>query len=163
MFSTCFFSEDFAPLKNDQDITQYNKTLYNHLRKAFDKDQVYATEFMDLTSKTDDQSINRMSDLRKVMAANSQQVKLFNDYRKLFEQLSESYELLDMEEDKETKELVKEEIEEIFEQIEEQAEDIVEVIVPENDSDKRDCTLEILQAAGGSESSLFAHDLMGMY
>ena len=42
-------------------------------------------------------------------------------------------------------------------------EDIIDVILPKSDADQRDCQIEVLQAAGGSESSLFAEDLYKMY
>lgn len=48
--------------------------------------------------------------------------------------------------------------------IEELQEEIVDHILPMNESDKRNgCILEIMQAAGGSESSLFAEDILNMY
>ena len=47
--------------------------------------------------------------------------------------------------------------------IEELAEEIVEIILPKSDADQRNCTVEVLQAAGGSESSLFAEELFKMY
>lgn len=37
------------------------------------------------------------------------------------------------------------------------------MIVPVVDADQRDCKLEVQSAAGGSESSLFAEDLVEMY
>ena len=43
------------------------------------------------------------------------------------------------------------------------SEDIIDVILPKSDADQRNCTIEIMQAAGGSESSLFAEDLYKMY
>jgi peptide chain release factor 1 len=49
-------------------------------------------------------------------------------------------------------------------EIEEVQEDIVEKIVPKSVNDQRNgCVLEIMQAAGGSESSLFAEDILNMY
>lgn len=47
--------------------------------------------------------------------------------------------------------------------IDSHCEEIVEVIIPKLDADRRDVTLEIQSAAGGSESSLFANDLCEMY
>jgi peptide chain release factor 1 len=41
--------------------------------------------------------------------------------------------------------------------------EIEEEAVPKRDIDTKDVTLEIRQAAGGSESSLFAEDLVAMY
>ena len=43
------------------------------------------------------------------------------------------------------------------------SEEIIEAILPKNDADQRSCTVEVMQAAGGSESSLFAEDLFKMY
>ena len=48
--------------------------------------------------------------------------------------------------------------------IEELQEEIVDLILPVSESDERNsCTLEIMQAAGGSESSLFAEEILNMY
>ena len=47
--------------------------------------------------------------------------------------------------------------------MEEHAEEVIDIILPKSDADQRNCTLEVLQAAGGSESSLFAEDLFKMY
>ena len=48
--------------------------------------------------------------------------------------------------------------------IEELQEEIVDVILPKNKADTRNsCTLEIMQASGGSESSLFAELILDMY
>lgn len=40
---------------------------------------------------------------------------------------------------------------------------IIDDIVPVSELDEKDCTLEIKQAAGGSEGALFAEDIKGMY
>ena len=49
-------------------------------------------------------------------------------------------------------------------EIEELQEEIVEAILPKSKNDQRNaCILEIMQAAGGSESSLFAEDILNMY
>ena len=61
------------------------------------------------------------------------------------------------------KDIAEEELEQVLEQIEEFTEEIIEEIIPKNDADQRDCTLEVMQAAGGSESSLFAGDIFDMY
>ncbi len=48
-------------------------------------------------------------------------------------------------------------------ELEDQAAEIIDIIIPKADADGRDCQLEIQSAAGGSESSLFAEDLVNMY
>jgi len=98
------------------------------------------------------------------MAPFSLPVKLFKEYRQLFDQMQECQAILgDKDEEKEMVDIAKEEMEGIEEQIDEQAEEIVEAILPKSDADARNCTMEIMQAAGGSESSLFAEDLYNMY
>lgn len=48
--------------------------------------------------------------------------------------------------------------------IEEFQDEIVDQILPAKESDMRNaCILEVMQAAGGSESSLFAEDILNMY
>ena len=48
-------------------------------------------------------------------------------------------------------------------EIDEMQDEIVDLILPKIESDKNSCTLEIMQAAGGSESSLFAEEILDMY
>ncbi len=61
------------------------------------------------------------------------------------------------------KEIAEEEVSQVWQQIEDYEEDIIEEIIPKQDAEQRNCTLEVMQAAGGSESSLFAGDLFEMY
>lgn len=78
--------------------------------------------------------------------------------------ISECRSIIDTEqEEEELKKIAEEELVELEDALLEKSEEIVEAILPVNDADHRDCTLEIMQAAGGSESSLFAHDLVKMY
>jgi peptide chain release factor 1 len=53
--------------------------------------------------------------------------------------------------------------EDLLESLESSTEDIIDEIIPKVDADSRDCKMEIQSAAGGSESSLFAEDLVEMY
>ena len=49
-------------------------------------------------------------------------------------------------------------------EIEELQEEIVEILLPKSKADMESrCTLEIMQASGGSESSLFAENILTMY
>jgi hypothetical protein len=78
-FSACHFTTDFPTI----DTGEYSKTLYNHLKKHKLKCNKLNSEFMDMTSK-DDACTVTMGALRKQIAENSQQEKLFNNYRDLF-------------------------------------------------------------------------------
>lgn len=119
---------------------------------------------MALTEKVDEQSQEEMSILRKEMGKSAQKVSMFDELKKLFSACDENTQICnEPDEDEELKEIAKDELESLEEQIEELAEDIVDVILPKSDADQRNCTIEVLQAAGGSESSLFAEDLFKMY
>lgn len=85
LFSTvnkCFFSSDFPILASE--TSGYNKTLYNHLRKKADRDAALNTEFMDLSQKAGESDLNKLNEMRKQIANNSQQVKLYQEFRDLF-------------------------------------------------------------------------------
>ncbi len=98
------------------------------------------------------------------MAKNAQKVAMYDDLKKLFVACEENTQICnEPEEEEELKEIAREELESLEEQIEELADEIIDVILPKSDADQRNCTIEVLQAAGGSESSLFAEDLFKMY
>ena len=119
---------------------------------------------MVLTEKEDEKSQLEMKELRKTMAQAAQQVKMFENLKSLFNQADENMAIVnDAEEEKEIQEIATEELESIKEQVDDLAEDIIDVILPKSDADQRNCTIEVLQAAGGSESSLFAEDIFKMY
>ena len=140
LFSTvnkCLFSSDFPNLASE--TSSYNKTLYNHLRKQADKDSLLNAEFMTLSQKTGDSDLSKLNEMRKQIANNSQQVKLYQEFRELFSQLSECAEIVQKETDQELKQLAKAEMEELQESVVAHSQDIVEVIIPKVDADKRDC------------------------
>lgn len=91
-------------------------------------------------------------------------VKLFEEYNKLLLNLKQNQEIIDdPAEDKEMKALAEEEKEGVQDQLEELESQIEEEVIPKKEVDKKNCTVEVRQAAGGSESSLFAEDLVNMY
>jgi peptide chain release factor 1 len=65
--------------------------------------------------------------------------------------------------DKEISRMAGEDLASLREQLDALQVEIEEECVPKRDIDTRDVTLEVRQAAGGSESSLFAEDLVTMY
>ena len=76
--------------------------------------------------------------------------------------MSDSLEMM-KESDKELRKMAEEDLASLREQLDDLQAEIEEECVPKRDIDTRDVTLEIRQAAGGSESSLFAADLAIMY
>ena len=67
------------------------------------------------------------------------------------------------ENDKELRKLAEEDKSRIDNDLDDLQYEIEEELIPKSDADARNCILEIKQAAGGSESSLFAEDLVNMY
>lgn len=65
--------------------------------------------------------------------------------------------------DEELKAIAEEERTQLINQISGLEQEMLEILLPENKADQANCTLEIKHAMGGSESSLFAEDLMKMY
>ena len=59
--------------------------------------------------------------------------------------------------------MAQDDIERGKENLNELQEEIIEELIPKRDVDSKNCSIEIRQAAGGSESSLFAEDLVNMY
>jgi len=56
-----------------------------------------------------------------------------------------------------------EDLERLKEDLEQMQEDIIDEILPMEEIDTKNVTIEVRQAAGGSESSLFAEDIANMY
>jgi peptide chain release factor 1 len=71
--------------------------------------------------------------------------------------------LSESKDDKEMKKMAEDDLETLTEQFNDLQYEIEDEAVPKRDIDGRNVTLEIRQAAGGSESSLFAADLVIMY
>ena len=69
----------------------------------------------------------------------------------------------DPKEDKEVKKLALEDMHLLEEKLDELEEEIIQAVIPSKPIDGRNCQLEVRQAAGGSESSLFAEDLVNIY
>ena len=67
-------------------------------------------KFMELTQKTDEESLAKMEVMRREMSDNAQKVKLFTDLKSMHNQISECQTILaDSQEDKEMLEIAKEE------------------------------------------------------
>lgn len=98
------------------------------------------------------------------MAKYSQQVKFYEDFKGILTQINDSKQIIgDPEEDAELKAVAEEELEETLEELDDFLEDIIDTLIPSSEADARNCSLEVMQAAGGSESSLFAGEIFDMY
>ena len=114
-----------------------------------------------------------MNELRIQLQSKAQVSKLFRDFHNLIQEILSTEELLQEAVDtgdQELKEMLQEDLvrirgnDEEYGAVDEMLDEIVEIILPKSESDScTSCTLEIMQAAGGSESSLFAEDILTMY
>ncbi|MGL5682767.1 MAG: peptide chain release factor 1 [Marinifilaceae bacterium] len=95
-------------------------------------------------------------DLESIVAAADQ-------YKKALKSIEESREILDMEDDKELREMAQMEINELTDQIPTMEQDIKMLLVPADPEDSKNIMLEIRGGTGGDEACLFAGDLFRMY
>ena len=88
---------------------------------------------------------------------------MYSEVKDMFVSMHECQEILTKEKDPELKMLAESEYEDLEGSLGETTDEIIENILPKVDADARDCRVEIQSASGGSESSLFAEDLVEMY
>src|SRR5712692_7247724 len=97
------------------------------------------------------------ADLRSV-------VSLYQEYRKLQQELRENQELLDGEEqDSEFSALIKEEMAALAARLETLETELRTLLLPRDPNDARGVIMEIRAGTGGDEAALFAADLFRMY
>jgi len=97
------------------------------------------------------------ADLRSV-------VSLYQEYRKLQQELRENQELLDSEEqDSDFSALIKEEVAALTARLETLEAELQTMLLPRDPNDERGVIMEIRAGTGGDEAALFAADLFRMY
>ena len=105
-----------------------------------------------------------LTNIRKQISSLGIYARLFADFNKLVSETEQCLELLaESKDDKEMRKMAEDDLETLTEQFNDLQYEIEDEAVPKRDIDGRNVTLEIRQAAGGSESSLFAADLVTMY
>lgn len=92
----CLFDKDFPALAPK--VSSLNKSLYSYLQRVNVEDTKLNAELLQLSSaEASSQNSDHLQTLRKQIAENSQKVKLYDDFRKSFEQFLECQEMLDSE------------------------------------------------------------------
>ena len=90
-------------------------------------------------------------------------VGAYKEYRKVIEDLQDNKEMLEIESDKEMKEMLQEEINELKKREEELEQQIQILLLPKDPNDDKNVFVEIRAGAGGDEAALFAANLFRMY
>ena len=90
-------------------------------------------------------------------------VSTINQYDQLVKEISETEELLELEDDEEFLELAKEELAELKEKREPLERDMTFMLLPKDPNDGKNVIVEIRAGTGGDEAGLFAAELFRMY
>lgn len=90
-------------------------------------------------------------------------VGAYKEYKKVIEDLQDNKEMLEIESDKEMKEMLHEEINELKKREEELEQQIQILLLPKDPNDDKNVFVEIRAGAGGDEAALFAANLFRMY
>lgn len=90
-------------------------------------------------------------------------VNVYKEYKKVMEDLAANKEMLNMESDKEMKEMLSEEITMLSNRQVELEKEIQILLLPKDPNDDKNVFVEIRGGAGGDEAALFAANLFRMY
>ena len=90
-------------------------------------------------------------------------VSVFREYKDIVQQINDTKELLEIEDDKEMKEMMQEEIKELEPSLAPMEEELKILLLPKDPNDGKNVVVEVRGAAGGDEAALFAGDLLNMY
>ena len=110
-----------------------------------------------------------VSDTKKLMEYSKEQrsiektVSVFREYKDIVQQIKDTKELLEIEDDKEMKEMMQEEIKELEPTLAPMEEELKILLLPKDPNDGKNVVVEVRGAAGGDEAQLFAGDLLRMY
>ena len=90
-------------------------------------------------------------------------VTKYREYKKVLEDIEVAMEMLDLEDDKEMKEMLLEELKELTEKEELAKKELQIMLLPKDPNDDKNVFVEIRGGTGGEEAALFAADLFRMY
>ncbi len=105
---------------------------------------------------------DRLLEYGRELAGLEELVSIYQEYRRLQEQLAQALELVEAE-DRELAELAREEAADLQEQIAALEKDLKRLLLPRDPNDDRSVIVEIRAGTGGDEAALFAADLFRMY
>jgi peptide chain release factor 1 len=106
---------------------------------------------------------NRFKELMQEHSYLSEVVDVYNNYRKVEEELSDAEALIEEEADPELKEMARDEQRKLVEQRDKLERQLKTLLVPKDPLDQKNTIMEIRAGTGGEEAALFASDLYRMY
>ena len=121
-------------------------------------------ELTELLSKPEIISNQQKSkDLGKEYSELNEIVKIYEVYKKIYDSIKHSNEILSTSSDRELKDLALDEIETLKPQLAKLEEDLKILLIPADPNDSKDIVVEIRAGTGGDEAAIFAADLYRMY
>ncbi|AZG68801.1 peptide chain release factor 1 [Mycoplasma struthionis] len=136
------------------------KTMYESLKSISDK---YLEQEKELSNPDIFNDIKKYTKIQKEMADIQEIHEKFQEIIKLEENLLQAKELLSLEKDEDLIKMAKEDIAASEDQIVILEEKLKELLLPQDENDKRNVIVEIRGAAGGDEANIFSGDLFKMY
>ncbi len=109
------------------------------------------------------QDIDRMREVAKEHSDLSEIVRLYQEYKRIKEQLADTHEMLQSEDDPEMIELAEIEIKELTEKDQILHDQLRKLLLPKDPNDSKNTIVEIRAGTGGEEAALFAAELFRMY
>lgn len=103
---------------------------------------------------------NKMKSLSKEKSSLDETINIYNEYKKLIEEIEGLKELV---KDPEMGEMASLELEENNQKLEDLTKELEILLIPKDENDGKDIIMEIRGAAGGDEANIFAGDLYRMY
>lgn len=133
----------------------------------FDKLDFILEKYQELSTKVADPAV--ISDqanwqkYMKEMAELEPIVKAYEKYKKMKSELADAWEIVNMEDDEEMREMAKEEVKGLEAGIEEIEQQMKVLLLPKDPNDDKNVILEVRAGTGGDEAALFGGDLLRMY
>ena len=133
----------------------------------FDKLDFITEKYQELSEKVADPAViadqSTWQKYMKEMAEIEPIVKAYEKYKKMKADLDDAWEIVNMEDDEEMREMAKEEAHELEEGIAKLEEEMKILLLPKDPNDDKNVILEVRAGTGGDEAALFGGDLLRMY
>ncbi|MBQ0040452.1 MAG: peptide chain release factor 1 [Clostridiales bacterium] len=133
----------------------------------FDKLDFITEKYQELSEKVADPAIiadqATWQKYMKEMAEIEPIVKAYEKYKKMKADLEDAWEIVNMEDDEEMREMAKEEAHELEDGIAALEDEMKILLLPKDPNDDKNVILEVRAGTGGDEAALFGGDLLRMY
>ena len=133
----------------------------------FDKLDFITEKYQELSAKVADPDViadqANWQKYMKEMAEIEPIVKAYEKYKKMKSELDDAWEIVNMEDDEEMREMAKEEAHGLEDGIADLEEQMKILLLPKDPNDDKNVILEVRAGTGGDEAALFGGDLLRMY